>query len=339
LGVELVGVKDNFFDLGGDSLLAVRMVARLQKRLKREIPLSSVIEAGTIESLAQILRDRESGNGKSPLVAMQPRGSRHPFFCVHPGSGNVLCFLALTQRMDIDRPFYGIQDPSVLEDPGQEEIDMAASIEDLAGRYIEVVKTAQPHGPYHLGGWSFGGFVAFEMAQQLLRQGEEVGLLAILDTGWGAESLRQADDAELLAMLGVEAGLQISAEDLRPFHPQQRLQWLAERLKAANSFLDEIPSTWISFMLKVFKARLWAVSHHVFKPYPGRITLFRAAEMEADKSEFIDQFSTDPTKGWGRLSSMPVDIQVVPGNHATMVREPHVKVLAEKLTACLEKTG
>jgi thioesterase domain-containing protein len=319
--------------------LAVRMLARLQKRLKQELPLSVVIEAGTIERLAQILEDQGAEMGKSPLVAIQPDGSRLPFFCVHPGGGNVLCFLALAQRMGKNQPFYGIQDPNTLADPGRDDINLAIPIEEMAARYLEEVKTVQPRGPYHLGGWSFGGFVAFEMAQQLARQGEEVGLLAILDTGWGSERLVQADDVELLEILAGEWGLRVSADELRPLHPPQRMQYIAERLKAENLVLADIPIKLINFQLEILKSRLWAVGHHVFKTYPGRITLFRTAELQPDQIEYPDIFSADPTKGWGRLSILPVDIQSIPGNHATMVREPHVKVLADKLTACLEKAG
>jgi amino acid adenylation domain-containing protein len=338
LGVESVGVKDNFFDLGGDSLSAVRMLAHLRKRLKQELPLSLIIEAGTIERLALALKDQGAGLNKSPLVAMQPKGSRPPFFCVHPRSGRVLGLLPISQRMGEDQPFYGIQDPNTIEYSEQGEANLAVPLEEMAASYVDAVKTAQPHGPYHLGGWSFGGFVAFEMAQQLVRRGDEVGLLAILDAA-KSERLGRADDAELLAILCEEMGLQISAEILRPLPPLQRSRYVAQQLEAANLMSADVSLTWIDFELSIFKARLWAVDHHVFKTYPGRITMFRAAEPDAYHLKYPDPILADPARGWGRLSTEPVDVQVVPGNHVTICREPNVKVLAEKLMACLEEAG
>jgi thioesterase domain-containing protein len=335
LCVERVGVKDNFFDLGGDSLLAVRMMAQLRKRLKQELPLSIIIEAGTIERLALALKDQGAVINKSPLVAMQPKGARPPFFCVHPRSGSVLGLLPIAQRMGEGQPFYGIQDPNTIEYSEQGEANLIIPLEEMAARYVEAVKAAQPHGPYHLGGWSFGGFVAFEMAQQLVRLGDEVGLLAILDAA-KSERLGRADDAELLAILCEEVGLQISTEILRSLRPPERSRHVAQQLEAANLMPADVSLTWIGFELSIFKARLWAVDHHVFKTYPGRITLFRAAEPDAYHLEYPDPILADPARGWGQLSSEPVDIQVVPGNHVTICKEPNVRVLAGKLMACLE---
>jgi amino acid adenylation domain-containing protein len=338
LDIERVGVKDNFFDLGGDSLLAVRMLAQLRKRLRQDLPLSIIVEAGTIERLAVALKDQGAGINKSPLVAMQPKGSRPPFFCVHPRSGSVLGLLPIAHYMGEDQPFYGIQDPNTVEYSESGEANLAVTLEEMAAHYVEAVKTAQPRGPYHLGGWSFGGFVAFEMAQQLVRQGDEVGLLAILDAA-KSERLGRADEAELLAIICEEMGAPISAEILRPLRPIQRSRYVAQRLEAANLMPADVSLTWIDFELSIFKARLWAVDHHVFKTYPGRITLFRAAEPDAYHSEYPDPILADPARGWGQHSTEPVDVQVVPGNHVTICREPNVGVLAEKLMACLEEAG
>jgi thioesterase domain-containing protein len=134
-------------------------------------------------------------------------------------------------------------------------------------------------------------------------------------------------------------GLQISAEVLRPLRPLKRSRYVAQELEAANLMPADVSLTWIDFELSVFKARLWAVDHHVFKTYPGRITMFRAAEPSAYHLEYPDPILADPARGWGRLSTEPVDVQVVPGNHVTICREPNVRVLAEKLMACLDEAG
>ncbi|HEX2270548.1 MAG TPA: amino acid adenylation domain-containing protein, partial [Pyrinomonadaceae bacterium] len=138
LGLERVGVTQNFFDLGGHSLLAVRLLAQIRKRIGYELPLASLIEAGTIERLAAILMRESGANKNTSLVPIQPSGSKLPFFCVHPGSGNVLCYLPLAQQMGFDRPFYGFQDPNTL--PGnelQEQTDFEVPLEEMAARYVE----------------------------------------------------------------------------------------------------------------------------------------------------------------------------------------------------------
>ena len=336
LGLERVGVTQNFFDLGGHSLLAVRLLAQIRKRIGYELPLASLIEAGTIERLAAMVTRQSGGTKTTSLVPIQPSGSKRPLFCVHPGSGNVLCYLPLAQQMGGDRPFYGFQDVNTL--PGnerQEEIDFAVPLEEMAARYVETLISVQPEGPYLLGGWSFGGFVAFEMAQQLWRQGREVALLAILDTGPVFDDLAQADDADLLAILCEESGLEVKAEDLRPFSTHEQLSYVSSQLKAAQLVPADVPIAWINRSVNIFKARIRVMMNYKFKTYPGPITLFRAETPDAAGPE---RAFDDPTLGWSALSTQPVNIYSVPGTHASIAREPHVKTLAAKLNDAIEES-
>jgi thioesterase domain-containing protein/aryl carrier-like protein len=329
LGQPRVGVTDNFFDLGGHSLLAVRLLAQIRKRTGQELPLATLIEAGTVERLSAVLQ-RQGAGQQSPLVPIQPRGTRPPFFCVHPGSGNVLCYLALAQHVGAEQPFYGLQDPNTLDShEKQSQADFEVPMEIMAGRYVEAIRRVQPRGPYHLGGWSFGGFVAYEMAQQLRRAGEEVALLAVLDTGPVFEKLGRADDADLFAILCEESGLTIDVEELRPLGPAAQLNYVVEHLKAAQRIPADIPVSWVARSINIFKARIRVTMAYELQPYAGQITLFRAAELDSDVSQ------ADETMGWRRLTTHPVEVHVVPGSHATMGREPHVAVLADKLRACL----
>jgi thioesterase domain-containing protein len=174
LGVSPVGVTDSFFDLGGHSLVAIRLFSRMAQLLGRELPLSILFQAPTVEQLARLLRGEELRS--SPLVAIQPDGFRTPFFCIHGAGGNVLCFRSLARHLGPDQPFYGLQSPEPLEDP-----ENPSSIAERAARYLREIRAAQPVGPYFLGGFSFGGRIASEMARQLRTHGEEVGLLALLD--------------------------------------------------------------------------------------------------------------------------------------------------------------
>jgi amino acid adenylation domain-containing protein len=337
LAVEQVGVRDNFFDLGGHSLLAVRLIAQIRKRIGQELPLATLIEAATIERLAAFLSEQDAKRQRSPLVSIQPKGTHTPFFCVHPGSGNVLCYLSLAQRLGSEWPFYGLQDPNTLEDPEQQSTsNFELPLETMAAQYLEAVRAVQPKGPYLLGGWSFGGFVAYEMAQQLRNRGEEVSLLAILDTGPVFEIMRDADDARLLAILCEESGLIVKAEDLRALSAAEQLNYVAQQLKAARLVPSDIPVSRISRSVNIFKARIKVATNYELKTYDGPITLFRAGELEADAVE-NGAYLNDPTMGWGNFTRHGVEVHTVPGTHATMAREPNVQVLASTLKLCLEQ--
>ncbi|HEY7415633.1 MAG TPA: amino acid adenylation domain-containing protein, partial [Ktedonobacteraceae bacterium] len=169
LQIHPISVTDNFFALGGHSFLAVGLMSQIQKRFNYKLPLSILFQKGNIESLANVLRKQNIAQMRSPVVAIQPRGSKLPFFCVHPAGGDILIYYNLAHHLGSDRPFYGLQDPGIYEEAVQ-----YSSIEELAAFYIEALLTVQPEGSYMLGGYSFGGNVAFEMAQQLQKQGREV---------------------------------------------------------------------------------------------------------------------------------------------------------------------
>ena len=339
LGVEQVGVHDNFFDLGGDSLLAVRLIAQIRKRLGHELPLATLIEAATIECIATSLSEHDGKQRLSALAPIQPKGTHTPFFCIHPGSGNVLCYLPLAKHLGTEWPFYGLQDPNTLEDPEKQSASVfELPLETMAAHYVEAITSVQPQGPYLLGGWSFGGFVAYEMAQQLRTRGEEVSLLAILDTGPVFEEMGESDDAHLLAILCEESGLPIKAEELRRLTPNDQLNHVAEQLKTAKLIPSDISISRISHSLNIFKARIKVVTNYRFKSYDGPITLFRASELDADNLANA-AYLRDPTMGWRDFTRHGVDVHTVPGTHATMGREPNVKVLAATLKKCLEQVA
>ncbi len=193
LQVGAVGVHDSFFELGGHSLLAVRLMAQIQEVTGRRLSVAALFEAPTVERLASLLR-QEAGTW-TPLVPIQRNGSRRPFFCVHPVGGNVLCYAELARELGPDQPFYGLEARGLT---GEEE--PCETIEAMASLYVAAVRAVQPEGPYLLGGWSMGGVIAFEMARQLQQRGEQVELLALIDSyaprderdpGEGPPSLRE----------------------------------------------------------------------------------------------------------------------------------------------------
>ncbi|MFF9865975.1 amino acid adenylation domain-containing protein [Streptomyces sp. NPDC013953] len=180
LGVAEVSAADGFFDLGGHSLLAIRLVRRIREATGAELTVRDVFETPTVQGLAQRLgRGARAGSGGDfgVLLPLRRTGSQPPLFCVHPGFALGWSYAALMRRLDADQPVYGLQARGV----GAEE-ELPATFDELAADYLEHIRSVQPHGPYRLLGWSFGGLVVHALATRLQAEGEEVQLLAMLDT-------------------------------------------------------------------------------------------------------------------------------------------------------------
>ncbi|NJQ98394.1 MAG: amino acid adenylation domain-containing protein [Hydrococcus sp. CSU_1_8] len=184
IGLKSVGIRDNFFDIGGHSLLAVRLFVQIEKTFQKMLPLSTLLQSPTIEQLAEILRQNESSKSCSPLVTIQSEGSKPPLFCIHGGGFNVLIYRDLAIQLGADQPVYGLQARGLIDN---EPIE--ARIESIAADYIQEIQKVQPQGPYFLAGLSNGGNIALEMAQQLQAQGQKVALLALFDC-YGPNSIK-----------------------------------------------------------------------------------------------------------------------------------------------------
>ena len=157
LGIDRVGIWDDFMELGGDSLLAMSMFLQIEKTLGKKLPLAIMVQTATLEQLAAVLRN-EKWSSPHSLIPIQPQGNKPPFFCIHGGGGHVLGFQALARHLGNEQPFYG------LEAPGRDgEQRPLTRIEDLAAHYITEIRGIQPEGPYFLGGLSMGGVIVFEM--------------------------------------------------------------------------------------------------------------------------------------------------------------------------------
>jgi amino acid adenylation domain-containing protein len=341
LNIRPIGVTSSFFDLGGHSILAVRLMTQIQKRFSRDLPLSVLFQAPTIEHLADLLRQQTRSLPWSPLAKIQPTGSKLPLFLIHPIGGEVLGYAGLARHLGPDQPLYGLQAPNLAE-VGDDDIP----IEDMAAFYIEAIRTVQPEAPYLLGGWSFGGIVAFEMAHQLHREGQEVALLIMLDT-WSPDIHRvPPDDAQLLVELARTQArmkgkdLSLSPEYLRGLDPDQQVSYVLEQAKIAHIIPPDIEAPWLRRFLQGYKARGRAVYNYLPPVYPDRITLFRASKKNSEFLDYLEKMGVDvddPTLGWGKLSSEPVEIHIVPGYHETMCQEPYVQALAGRLSACIQE--
>ncbi len=353
LNIEPVGIKDNFFELGGHSLLAVRLLTQIEKMARRKLPLVTLFQAATIEQLAEILQQEEWRAPWSSLVPLQPLGSRAPFFCVHAAAGNVLFYSDLARHLGQDQPFYGLQAQGL--DGDQDPYDR---VEEMATHYIEEIRTVQPKGPYYLGGLSFGGTVAYEMAQQLRQRNEPVALLALFDTyGPGYPKIR------LFSLIQQKTKLYLTRtrNNLASF---LQLDTLERRsfIKEKTNNISRRTKTRIKKRIFKGKERLmtWAyklymragrplppqlryihvreadhVAHRVYRPrvYADRMALFRASRQPRG-------CRPDPYLGWRKLVAGGIEVHDVPGSHShTLIREPHVSALVEKLKPLLDNNS
>jgi thioesterase domain-containing protein len=270
-------------------LLTLSLIGQIQKEFEVELQLADVMTIGTIKGLAELIQQNGKEEEWSPLVPIKASGSKLPFYCVHPGGGNVVAFYHLAQEFDEDQPFYGIQATGLVD--GQEALNR---IEDMAALYVDAIRKLQPQGPYLVGGYSSGGIIAFEMAQQLRRQGQEVGLVAMLDC-FRMSAERQGnekDDAKLISLFVRTLGRILPVEELRQVEADKHVEYALQRGREANivrSFLDERKLVSTYHVLKGLKQAV-----HDYKPqvYPGTITLFRPVQTTDEVQQNIRRLST-----------------------------------------------
>ncbi len=329
LGVRPIGVGDNFFLLGGHSLSVVRMTAQVQKRLGYNVPLASLLQGGTIEHLASTIRGQH-GRAQSPLVAIQPAGSKLPFYCVHAG-GNVLCYQELGRHLGPDRPVFALQATATNSPPAA-----PATVEETATQYVAAILKAQPQGPYHLGGWSMGGTVAFEMAIQLEAKGAQVGLVALLDVPLFEDSQpsdRFDDSASLLLFVDQVAahmGHHVFLKELglRRLAAPDQLPYVLQQAQAAGLLPADIEVSQAQAYFRMFQAGLAAVARYRPRPFGGKLVLFQPQQP-------LEDILPDSRSRWRELARGGLEIHEAPGNHYTMLGSPDVAVLAKHLEACL----
>ncbi|HEY9762642.1 MAG TPA: AMP-binding protein, partial [Trichocoleus sp.] len=272
-----------------------------------------------------------ASTSRSPLVPLTlGDSSKPPFFCVHPMFGVVFPYLELAYHLGSDRSFYGLQ-PLGLDGSAPP----LTQIEAIATYYIQAIQTLQPQGPYFLGGWSFGGLVALEMAQQLTQAGQQIGLLAILHTPAPCHKPSFAQSLKFLLGTALWSTVPflldygaISTNRLQSGKAWfSRWQWSAIlRLIPEESRLQLLNESAIAPMLRIVYANAQAAYRYVPQPYSGRITLFRAAEQ-------ADAIAQDETLGWRALAN-DIQLHPVPGNHLSLLKQPHVQTLAQKLGRC-----
>jgi aspartate racemase len=330
LRIKPIGLRDNFFELGGHSLLAVRLLAQIEKITGQHLPLASLFQASTIEEQVNFLRQGGWSAPWESLVAVQPGGSRPPFFCVHAHDGNVLFWRDLAHHLGPDQPFYAFQAQGL---DGKQAPH--TRIEDMAAHYIKEMRALQPEGPYFVGGHCLGGVVAFEMATQLHAQGQRVALLALFDSfaPRSKKLLRNTLSLRHKLYWFVQL-LNLLISDLSLLGPGERLPYIKAKLnKLLYKIYMGIGLPWVGAARarrEILKAGTQALRNYNPNVYQGRVTLFRATKLPAGSSG-------DPQMRWGRLASGGLEIHFIPGLFAHMIYEPRVRVLAQRLEVCLNK--
>jgi amino acid adenylation domain-containing protein len=341
LGVELVGRRDNFFDLGGHSLLAVRLFDEIEKTLGVKYPPATLFLHPTVEQLARMFETPDLPRERSPLVRLRPRGNRLPLFLVHGFGGEVLGFEPLLRRLHPDQPVYGLQAAGPHYPAGS-----PLAIESMAASYVDAICRVQPGGRFLLGAYSSGGPVAYEIALQLLDRGHEVALLAIIDGGapvavrhrvpwspreavrfvknlafWIVDDLLKTATADLAGR--VRSRVRLISVGLAGRNP--RAPAIRRRADVRDRLgLWQAPDSYVSW-LEAFEKAL--VSYQP-RAYPGRITLLRARTLAVMTRQPAD-------KWWGGLAAGGVDLRVIKGDHATILREPRVQLLADEVAKVL----
>ena len=342
LKIRPIGIRDNIFDLGVDSVLAAELFARIEKTLGSKLPPGPLFQAPTVESLAALLRRGDTGQRKwTSLVSIQPLGSRSPLFCVHGGAGTVLLFNSLAQHLAPERPVFGLQARGLYgRDLPHKDV------QQMAAHYVKEMRSVQPHGPYLVGGWCFGGMIAYEMAQQLQCLGEKIDLLVMFNAPSSPEhyAIKGSSVPATQPLSGPERarrhwqqwsklGLRekVSYIGRRVRGKLQRMHWQMYRhwrgvgrrtlcrlhIALRIPLPDEIRNYYFLYINTIAEHRYRP------KPYSGNMLIFR------DQGPYKNQ-----TLGWDQFVTGEIECCEVPvtvDHHRALLQEPVVRTVAQKL--------
>ncbi|MCA9942705.1 MAG: alpha/beta fold hydrolase [Anaerolineales bacterium] len=338
LGVARIGIHDNYFDLGGTSWQAMNLFAEIEKLTGHYLPLATLVQAGTIAELADILRHQSGTEAWPTLVPIQEGAAdQQPLYLVHGGGGHVLVFTKLARHLPDAQPVYAFQAKGL-----DGKTRPFTSVEEMAAHYVEALLTHQPEGPYQLGGYSMGGAVAFEMAQQLTARGHQVSFVGIIDTPaqhpalkwvrvatkWTARLLSLPPEREQMMFIKNRNRFwvgwrQLLANQVNRFRSNGNPQRAKRGVDDHNQ--EDVR------VQKITMINNRAYYCYVPSRYPGVVTLFKSTEGYRD----IYRDTQDPLMGWQRVSKS-VDVHLLVGNHNEIVDEPHVQALAEAFIKALK---
>jgi amino acid adenylation domain-containing protein len=340
LKVRRVGLHDNFFELGGHSILAVRIIVEIEKLYKKRLPLATLLQAPTINDLAEVLRKDNSQPSWSSLVPIRPGGSKPPLFLVHSHGGNVLEYFPLANHLDADQPVYAFQARGL-----DGHIQKGQSIEEMAAVYLKELRSLQPEGPYYLGGFCFGGLLALEAAQQLKAAGEHVGLVVIIQTIHPAFSVF-GPDINLFRRWWYRTTYRVDLErenlsyrGTNYIFERSRRLWEIARVRTAmainkiigNGYNRRKPMSMAYILESLGIEHDKAYVKYLPSPYSGDVLIFRARKQ-------LRGLMADWHMGWKGAINGNLHVFEVPGHQQNLLIEPNVLLLAEELTTRMGAT-
>jgi len=330
LGIERVGIGDNFFDLGGHSLQAMRLLVRIEKTFGKRLPITTLFEAPTVEKFAVVLNQRPEGSAPATLVALQPGGSKPPFFWIHGEDSNAF----LPRYLGQDQPVYGLLEQSWDGRPAR-----YTTVEDIAAHHIRNISAVQPHGPYFLGGYCFGGILAFEIAQQLQKQGEEVGFLAMVDPNYFVAGRAELQNVERRAVRHLRSLSSLAPDDTIRYVTSRMVnlarQWMQAMTARAQRLASRVyiatgmtyttpPAMRIRYILTIHRRAKRAYVRHV---YGGRVLVFQTNARRSD-----------PRAVWEKFAGGGLEVHELAGEHEGIVNDDaQIRGFARELKTHLEK--
>jgi amino acid adenylation domain-containing protein len=347
LRISPIGITDNIFDLGVDSLLAAELFARIEKTLGKNLPPAPLFQAPTVETLAVLLRRGDPQQKWTSLVSIQPRGSRKPLFCVHGGAGTVLLFNTLARHLAPERPVYGLQARG-LYGRGLPH----TTVEDMAAHYVAEIRSLQPHGPYLLGGWCFGGIVAYEIAHQLQRKGEQLELLVMFNAPSSPDYYSVKVNAIPDDPVPPPGGrMRARWREFWALGTHEKMQYVGRRIRGRlrnnkRKLYRHLRGITRRSLCRLYIALRLPLPDHVRnyyflytstiaenryrpKPYSGSMLIFR------DQGPY-----QDPNLGWSQFVTGDIEAHEVPvsvNHHRALMQEPVARTVAEKLEEYLAR--
>ncbi|MFH8368350.1 MupA/Atu3671 family FMN-dependent luciferase-like monooxygenase [Streptomyces sp. NPDC018031] len=342
LGQRSLGVRDDFFRLGGNSVLAVVLLAEVERQFGRRLPLATLIQGPTVADMARVLERADGDTGRRSLIRLRP-GGEVPLYLLPGAGGNLVYFHELVGALPERLAVHGLQ-PLFTDD-----IAPATLVAELARQYLPLVLEAQPEGPYHFVGHSFGGHIGMELAARLRRMGKEVGLVGLLDTAAPLpERQRHTESWDQATWLASLAGVfgRVFRKDVALDVAELRRLGEAEQLAALRQVLADHrvlpPEFDDDTRLRGFVRAYVADQRSLYQPaepYPGTLTFFRAADLHPDNvpPESLSWTLGDPARGWGRYAARPVEVHETPGDHLSMLAAPHVDQLAKLIDTLIAR--
>jgi len=329
LRVPNVGITDNFFELGGNSLLAVKLMTRIAAETTCDLPVTVLFQAGTVEQIARMIGQHQTPGSprqtaeppRQSIVRLQPLGSKTPLVLIPPAGGGLICYSEMARLLGPDQPVFGLE--------ASRSAKAADTVEAIAAEYIEELQAAGLKLPFHLGGWSFGGTVAFEMARQLADRGQRPGLVVLLDSHARQEGEEPRELEIMLEIARVQAlgrgiELHLSPRKLRRLDPQTCAMAIAAQLANGSAFRPETIAMELREIVQHFRSNMRAARRYLPGYYDGRVVLLRAGRAGRSGDH-----------GWSGLCAQ-VEMRDIAGEHRTFLAQPFAPGTANILRKVLE---